>query len=60
MNQGVVFLVAIVIGVLAALGVANMVGQRGSAQTKTQSWVTIIAGLIVTLVAFLGLRSLFG
>jgi hypothetical protein len=60
MNQGVVFLIALVIGVLAALGVANMVGYRGSAQTKSQSWAAIVVGLIVTLVAFLGLRTLFG
>ena len=52
MNETVALLVGLVAGFLAALGVANMLGKNGAAQTKTQSWIAIGVGVFVCIAVF--------
>ena len=51
-------LLALAVGLLAALDVANLLGKNGQAQTKTQPWIAIFVWGTVFFLVFFGLQRL--
>ena len=51
--------IALVAAIVCAMGVANMFNEEGRAETKAQSWMCVVAAVIVFALVFAGIGALF-